>query len=339
MKIESIVNPTTVQPLGAKADAQISARERAIAALISGTPRQDTPVQNPSQVSPEELGAIKASSPTSEGQKDTVEAPAATKEEPKVAATAEETPLSSQYAVLARKEKQIRQREQALKAREDALKAPEAPKAAQAPAFDPAKYVDKDRLTKDPFAVLNELGLTYDELTQLALNGPRQEDMAFQSEIKALKSELAELKGSQEKTNKNFQDQQETQLKQAVAQIRVEAKAVVNNNPNFETIKETDSVEDVVDLIKRTFDEDGILMTVEEAAQQVEDYLVEEAMKIAKIKKIQQRLQPKAEASAEQKATSQQKQPITTLTNAVTSSRQLSARERALLAFEGKLGK
>jgi hypothetical protein len=67
----------------------------------------------------------------------------------------------------------------------------------------------------------------------------------------------------------------------------------------------------------------------------VEDYLVEEALKVAKISKISKKLQPAAQPAAEPI-----KQPAAkTLTNAMGTNRPLSAKERAVLAFEGKLNK
>ncbi len=99
---------------------------------------------------------------------------------------------------------------------------------------------------------------------------------------------------------------------------------------------------DVVDLIEKTFKEDGILLTEDEAAQQVEDYLTEEAYKLANLKKIQKRLQTSSASTstsatpAKSAETPKQSQPMKTLTNAVGTSRQLTSKERAILAFKGE---
>lgn len=343
MKIENIANPTanSTTQIGQQEKGQQSTRERAIAALMgSAKPQaQETAVADPSRVSPEEMTAIKAPSRLQESAQNHLDEDNSSSE-PEAAPKAAEEPLSSQYAVLARKEKAIRQREQQLRARESAIKAQEdASRAPKAPTFDESKYVPKDRLSQDPFSVLTEMGLTYDQLTEMALNAPKPEQIAINNEIRALRDELKALRGENETTKKSFETQQTQAYDQAIAQIKSEARSLITHNPQFETIKETNSLSDVVDLIEETFKEDGILLTVEEAATQVEDYLVEEAMKIAKIKKIQQRLAPKPSAQAP-KATDQSKQQqIKTLTNSVGTSRQLSARERALLAFEGKLSK
>lgn len=346
MKIENLGGQSSATP-SAPSTAQ-SARERAISRLMGNSSSSPSAVPNQNSVSPEEMGAIAApkveksefEKVTEEAQKHSIEAESSP--EPKAETKADEEPLSSQYAILARKEKAIRQREQQLKAREAAIKAQEetskvsAPIAA--PSIDESKYISREKLTSDPFGVLTELGMTYDQLTEAALNGPKPKEVELMNEIKAMREELKILKGETESTKKTFSEQQDSAYKQAVAQIRNEVRVLVDKDPNFETIKETGSSGDVVELIEQTFKEDGILLTVEEAAQQVEDYLLEEAMKLAKIKKIQQRLMPKAEApKAEVKTENKQSQPLKTLTNAVGTSRQLSARERAILAMEGKL--
>jgi hypothetical protein len=122
-------------------------------------------------------------------------------------------------------------------------------------------------------------------------------------------------------------------------QIRNDVNMLVKHDPQFETIKATNSIGDVVELIEKTFNEDGVLLTVEEAAQQVESYLVDEAIKLARLAKIQQKLAPAPKAEASKATGTPEKQSMKTLTNSVNSSRTLSARERAILAMQGKLDK
>ena len=340
MKVTPLYAPQAPSVNNAQSVPQVSARDRAIAKLME-SPAQSAPVPNPTSISPEEMGAVmskpsesKASESTT-GQSDTsVESKSSdSKAEPKVS---EET-LSSQYAILARKEKALRQREQQLKAKEASM-TPEQPKEAAKPSQDLSKFVDKDRLVQDPFTVLQELGLTYDKLADLAVNAPKPEQIALNNEIKALKAQIAELKGETESTKKIFDERDKQQQDMAMKQLRMEAKAIIDNNPNFETVKATGSMEDVIQLMNDSLEKDGIYLSVEEAAQQVEDYLVEEALKLTKLSKIQSKLQPAK--PAEEKKTEEPKQTqLKTLTNSVASSRPLTARERAVLAFQGKLQK
>lgn len=329
MKIESALGPSLSNPNTTQSPSQNAARERAIQAL-SGTLdqlKQSPQVRDSNQVAPEELRAV--SSPAR--QSDVIEEPLLEKP---VAPKEPEEPLSSQYAVLARKEKALRLRDQQLRQREAALKAPvEAPK----PSFDESKYVAKDRLSQDPFAVLNEMGLDYEKLTNMVLNGPSPDQRTQVEYVKKLEARLEALEGTTAKTSKLFEERDTQARSHAVSQIKHEVTKLVTSDPTYEAIAATKSIGDVVELIERTFDEDGILMTVEEAAQQVEDYLVDEALKISKIKKIQQRLQPR-ETAPQAPATGRPQQPqMKTLTNSLGTSKKLSNRDRAIAVFKGEL--
>lgn len=331
MKIETIAAPTLNSIPNAQATPQISARDKAVQAFMKGSQaasqaQEAPPIANPTQVSPEEFSAVQTKYREQASQKDTNEAAPAEK-------AAE--PLSSQYAVLARKERALRQREQQLRAREAAIKPAAAPEEAK-PAFDESLYVKRDRLTQDPFTVLNELGLSYDQLTELAMNAPKPEQLAMQNELRALREEMKALKGE---TQKSLETSQQQQNEQALGLMRNEAKKLIASDPSLEMARVTPGVEkEIVKLIEDTYYKDGEFLSVEEAAQMVEDYLSDEAIKYARVKKIQQKLQPKSEPV--QKPNGQPSQPqLKTLTNSVTGQRPLTMRERAILAFENKLQK
>lgn len=325
--------PTITKP------ATASSRQRAIDAFKSASQAQPEAVKNPTQVSPEEMGAIIKKTEQSDTS-DSVQAEAPPKQEEAKSADSDskpktEDPLSPQYALLARKEKALRANAQAIKAREDAIKAKEAELASKDAEY-ASKYIQRDKLLADPLSILSELGISYDELTNKILGTPTEGQPS--QELQALKAEIKAIKDAQDQANQAAKDNQQNQYKQAVNQIRNEAKALVNSDPNLETIKVTNSVNDVVELIEKTFAEEGRLMTVEEAAAEVEEYLIEEGMKLARIEKIQKRLQPKVETPPKQSEPKQQQQPtMKTLTNAVTASKPLTARERAMLAFKGQL--
>lgn len=329
---------------GAISDAQTSARERAIARL-SGNPgasqgnSQATPVQNPNQVSPEELSAVK-SGQASTTESESVASAAEVKPEAKT-----EEPLSSQYAQLAKKERQLRQQAQQVKAQTDALAAREAAIKAKEAEYQGDSYIPKDRLSKDTIRVLEEAGISYEQLTQDMLNAPSPEARQQASVIAKLEAKIAALEEGQNKVTKNFEDSQQNAYKQAVNQLRTEAKQLVYATPDFETIKETNSVEDVVELITKTFEEDGILLTVDEAAKAVEEHLYEEAYKLTQLSKIKKRLASQAVATAPTEVSSKPaestpggKSPtMKTLTNKDGSVRKLTSVERAKLAFKGEL--
>lgn len=343
--------PNILNPAGSQTTPQgPTARERAIAALLDKaqaappTQPRDIPVQNANAVSPEELSAIrpKLGQPSNnEGSQEPSAAPApaeATTSKPEAPAD----PLSSHYAQLARKERAIRAKaqaqEQAIKAKEAQLKAQEEALKAKEAQYQTG-YVDKSKLQQDPLTVLNELGLTYDQLTNLVLNAPKPEEIAQKQAYDKLQSEIKALRDAQEQAQKAAQDQQTQAYQQALNQIRQEAKSLVNSDPEFSVIKSTNSVDDVVELIEKVFEKDGVLLTVDEAAREVESFLAEEATKLWKIEKIRKMVEaPSKPAQATAQASNPPKQaPAKTLTNAVSSSRPLSAKERAVLAFKGEL--
>lgn len=265
--------------------------------------------------------------PTQSEQPVTTEATESTIE----ATAPKEEALSPKFAALARKEKALRAQAQAIKAREEAFKASEATYS--------QKYVDKEKLKSNPMEVLSELGLSYDDLTNLVLNSNSTQS----PEISELKKELQALKDEQLQIKTGAQKSQEAAYEQALTQIRNEAKLLVDSNEAYETIKETNNYEAVVELIKETFDSEGTLLTVEDAATQVEEYLMENALKMAQLRKIKAKLNPPAKPEEEKQQAPQKQQPqMKTLTSAVSAqtTRGHSEKERiarAMLAFQGKL--
>ena len=321
----------TPMPISSTTSNASDARSRAIQQLMGSTPAVD---QN--NVSAEEMGAIKAPSQGQDsGQNDTSEASQASK--------SEDPPLSQQYAVLARKEKALRaravQQDQALRAREAALQARETELTSKAQQ-DLSNYISKDELKRNAYGKLTELGLTYDELTQQAIASQSPEAQYYARLREEMQDEIRQVREEQAKSRQTFEEQQTAAYQQAVNQIKSEVNQLVKTDPSYETIKATGSMRDVVELIEKTFQEDGTLLTVEQAADAVEDYLVEEALKLAGTKKVQSRLgSMKSQSSSTPVASgqSQQANQMKTLTNAVSNTRPLSAKERAIAAFKGQL--
>lgn len=340
MNIQPKDGPTITPLPTAQPSNQSTARDRAIAKLLA-TPEQPKaaqqhPVQNPSKITPEEMSVVKApeaeASQSDTGDSPSEEAPAATK-------TPKEGPLSAQYALLARKERALRAKVEAqdasLKAKEAAFAEREAAIKAKEAEYQ-SNYISKSRIKADPLSVLTEEGVSYDELTNAILNPQAKQDPRILAEIEKLKAEVREAKDYQTKAKEEYAAQKKQEYTNAVAQIRNEAKQLVANDPAFEMIKETKSVSDVVDLIEKTYAEDGILLSVEEAAREVEEYLADQAIKLARINKIKSKLEQAQKPAEQSQATPKQPQTgMKTLTNSVNASKPLSSRERAIAAFNG----
>lgn len=343
MKIQPVASPHQIMPTGASSSSASEAKARAVAMLTQQPPPQPQQTAHSAQlnqnaISAEDLGAVRQAPQNS--QPDAIE-PAAQEPSQK-----QEDPQTSQeWARLARQEKAIRAKaqasEQALKAREAALAAKEAELAAKDATYK-SEYVPKSLFKQNAAQALAEAGTSYDELVQQMLNS-QPINLQVEYEMNKLRNQVEELKQANAEARKASQDQQTQAYQAAVNQIRADARKLVKSDPAFETIKATNSVNDVVELIERVYQKDGELLSVEEAAEQVEDYLLEESMKLTKINKIRQRIGLNAQTASTKTAQTtagqerQQQPTMKTLTNSNASSRQLSAKERAILAFKGEL--
>jgi len=349
MKVIPVSSPVAIQPQAPSPAAATDAKARAIAILQGSKAAptqgnaQETAVANPNNISAEELSAVKAPSqePQVEAQAEGGEveaAPEAPAEEKKP-----ETKASQEWAKLARQERLLRQKAQEQEAkfrqREEAIKAREA-EAQQKSEINQKGFISLDKLKNDPLTVLAEAGVSYDQIADQIIN-PTKVDPRLQATIDKLQAKIEELEKGTTEANERMTKQQQDAYNQAVRQIELDTKNLVASDPNFETIKATRSEKDVVELITKTWEKDQILLTVEEAAQEVENYLIDEAMKLTRIEKIKRKLTPTqaaAQKPAQPAATKgQDSAPLKTLTNTVSSTRKLSARERAILAMRGEL--
>jgi hypothetical protein len=239
-------------------------------------------------------------------------------------------PHAERMQQLARKEKSLRRQAMELKTREDALKATPAP---------PAPSL-KDMLAKeDPrtiVATLEQAGYSKDQIAQVLMG----QDDPTGHEIRMLKAQIEELKNENKTTFNKIEESQKNAYTQAVKQISREVSLLVDADEAYETIKATSSQEAVVSLIEMTYKEDGILLSAEDAAKQVEEYLLEDAMKLAQLKKVKAKLSPPVEAQSTEKTILKQTPPSKTLTHAVTTSTtntMKDRRARAIAAFSGQL--
>lgn len=337
MKVQSVASPHAVQATNVNHQAQADAKARAIAKLTPA-PQQHSqplhPVQNPSNIAPEEMSAILAPSNENTEVEDTQEVQAPVKDPNQL----------KQNALLARRERalrdQARKQQQDFQAREAALQAREAQLTAKDQQYKDG-YISRQSLKDQTLQALAEAGVSYDDVVAQVLN-QQPVDPRMQAHINKLEAKLAQIEANAEESKQSAIQQQDAQYKAAVKQIEMDARLLVTKDPSYEAIRKTRSVKDVVDLITKTFDEEGRVMSVQEAADEVENYLVEQISQYSRIDKIRKQLNlgtsnPKQAAPAKQPGQTQQTQPMKTLTNSTTGTRQLSARERALLAFKGQL--
>jgi hypothetical protein len=265
-------------------------------------------------------------------------APAPSTDAARVAGTpapveASSEPVSTQFAVLARKERQVRKAQQDLQAARDAWKQEQ------------AQYIKRDQLTgPDALNTLAELGLTNDRLVELQLSQANPDPNAD------LLTKIASLEARLAKVDETFKERDDIQVQQALRQIKSDVQLLVNSDPAFEMIAATESVDEVVDLIKKVFDAEGVVLSVEDAASQVEEKLVEReydrVQRLTQLQKIKSRLAPKPQDASPQgvaaaAATPPPQQPAqptaTTLTNSGARTRPMSPRDRAVARLKGDL--
>lgn len=228
-------------------------------------------------------------------------------------ATPEATqPLSPQLAALARQKRALQVKEREIAEREKAL-------TAQKPSD--GSVIDVARLKSDPLGVLLDNGVTYDQLTQAVLQSREG------SELRQLKDQIKAL---EEGFDKKLTDRDSQAKQQALAEMRREAEVLAKSD-DFELVRETRSVPKAMELIEKTYDTTGEVMDVREALGLIEAELVKESLKLANLKKVQSQLAPQPAPQP------QQRQQMRTLTNRDTASVPMSARARALAAFNGTL--
>lgn len=348
MKVTPVASPQAVQNAPAK-DFKAKAIEAFNRASQPANQGQSAPIPvNANAIAAEDMTAIvpptqeedtvlEASEAVEGGQTDTVEDTQEQVVEPK------KDDSTNPHVILARRERALRakqqQQEQQWKAREAALAEREAKLQAQQP--DLSQYIPKAKLKANAMQVLSEEGISYEQLTQMEIERG-QVPQAVQAHLDRLEARLAKQDEELTAFRKGTEEQQGEAYKAAVRQIDQDVRSLVYSDPEFEMIKATNSSKDVTELIEATFKEEGRVMSVEEAAREVEQHLLEEIEKLTRIEKIKKRIaaKPAAESKSNvQTPQTKQPQPMKTLTNATSSTRQLSAKERAILAFKGELGK
>lgn len=356
MNITPITGPRTAPILGAKTVAAESLRQAAIEKFNQGLVTAGSPSQEGTVLDPQAAHLATQSTPSTQtGSPSSQELPQSLQSEASSAVSSSQSPapqdndleakrIASHYANLARKEKMLRMREQRLRAMQSP--SPQASLSQQTPAFDASKYVAIDDLKKNTFGILNNIGLTYEELTQKALDAPSAEDLQQRREIEALRAKVATLEQGQEQVRKTFDENQTQARRQAEMQIHQDVKRMVSQDPSFEVINAQRAAGEVTRLITTVYDKGmgpnyprGTILDISDAASMVEQELTERALRVAKLQKIQSQLNSNTAAKKPQ-TQQQQTQPasLRTLTNSVGSStRKLSARERAMLAFRGEV--
>lgn len=281
----------------------------------------------PEGVAPQSAPALDAAPATTDPQaplqRDTLDPNESTQ------AVSEETkPLSPQFAALAKQKRALQLKEQELLAKEKALEGTtHSQKALE-------EY--RARIKANALRVLQEEGVTYDQLTEQILASSHEN-----ADLSGIRSELQALTQSLEEQKKSMTESEARAEKQVLAQLQRDADHLISQGDDYEMIREAGYSEKVVELIHKTFKATGEYLDVKEAANLIENELLEDFLKFSKIKKVQSRMNPATPSQTQPVQTDRgANRPMRTLTNRDgSSSATMSKRERAIAAMEGRLYK
>jgi hypothetical protein len=206
--------------------------------------------------------------------------------------------FAAKFAALSRKERAIRQQEAKLQQKMADLEAKL--KAFEGQNTDMDKYKSlPDRLKREPLKVLEEQGLSFEQLAQMVLenDGKPTPDMLLQRYQAQFDAKLREMEEKlQQKDVERAQAEQEAALRNFSAQLT----DFVNQNSNdFELIVANGATDLVMDVITEHYnntaaenDGQGEVLSNKQACEMVEAYLLEEAKKLIDREKVKKLLNP-----------------------------------------------
>jgi len=194
--------------------------------------------------------------------------------------------FASKFAALSRKEKSLRERESEYESKFEEMERQlsEYEQANQEPEID-----WEHMLRNDPLRALEEAGLGYDKLTELALNDGR---LTPDMQMKAMREEIErDYKRQFEDLEGRLQAKEEAEQEEYYDHVQEnfqdEIKGFVHQNPNdYELISASEGDSLVYDVIEEHYNETGRILDLKDAADAVESYLEDEATKLMRLNKI-----------------------------------------------------
>lgn len=224
-------------------------------------------------------------------------------------------PISPQLAALARQKRALQVKEREIDGKLEAAKTAAL-----------AEY--KAKLKSNALSVLQEEGVSYDQLTQEILG----QTNGYNPEIDKLKAEIAALKGD---VDTKFSQADEAQNVSAINYVADKLDALIAGSPaDFELLTSAEEEEEVIRRVYDHWKKTGKELNVATVAKEYQEELLTEAVRFANLGLVQKKLTPTVPAQV----TSQPSQSgIRTLTNKDSARPAMGRRERAILAMQGQL--
>lgn len=220
-------------------------------------------------------------------------------------------PISPQLAALARERRALQVEKKALVDREKSI-------------ADEARAQIISQLKVKPLGLMQEHGVTYDQLTQELLGNQ------INPEVEALKAEIKALK---EGVDEKFSASETKHNEQNVHYVANKLDALLDQNDEFELLKEADGKVEIVSRIIDHYEKTGVERNVADVAKEYQEELYAELARYAKLKQVQGRLMPTEPLQPQP----QTQQGMRTLTNKDTARPQMDRKQRAILAMQGQL--
>lgn len=232
--------------------------------------------------------------------------------------------FTKKFTALSHKEKELKQREAKL---EEKLKE-----------FQSADML-KSQLKETPLKLLEEAGISYEDLTEMVLNegSPTTEMM-----LKKIKEEsMSEIEKLRQEYIDDKKAEETAKYEQTLENFQNEIVSFVNDNEDYEFIRAQDRSDLVYEVIDLHHEETGRILDIKEAADAVEQHLYDKAKELAKIKKLGFKLteeqQEQLDDSGIEDSSSKQENKSVTLSNEQTT--QVPNRREKKLTREESLNK
>ena len=194
--------------------------------------------------------------------------------------------FSRKFAALSRREKEIRAKEAEYDKRIAELEE-RLGSFGKKPEPEPELPIEY-RLKKDPLRALEDMGLSYDKLTELALNDgkltPEMQMRLMREELEGdYKKKFEDLENRLLEKEKSDEQRRYDDIQRGF-QNEIED-FVESNADRYELIQANEANDIIYDVIEEHYNDTGRILDIEEAAEAVESYLEEEAEKIFKLGK------------------------------------------------------
>tara|TARA_R100001530_G_scaffold115153_1_gene82096 strand:+ start:440 stop:1303 length:864 start_codon:yes stop_codon:yes gene_type:complete len=193
--------------------------------------------------------------------------------------------FSRKFAALSRREKEIRAKEAEYDQRIADL---EHRFSAREPQKEPEIPFDV-QLRQNPLKALESVGLSYDKLTELALNDGK---LTPEMQMKLMREELeTDYKSKFEDLENRLVEKEQSLEEQRYEDTKIgfqhEIEHFVNSSGDeYELIRANEANDVVYDVIEEHYNETGKILDIKEAAEAVESYLEEEASKLLQLGKV-----------------------------------------------------